>query len=930
MLHHTIWRGILSFVLLLSIFCPVVPPVEAQHLVEDPVLQAMQSLSTRMKVGQLVLVSFPGASIDAEDAITTLIEDYAVGGVLLSPENGNFGTGTIAASDFFSLTQVLQALSTESSQNSFLPPLGITPYQTANFPLFVAVNAHVAGLPITSFISGTTALPTPLALGATWTRALAEAAGQVSGRELAVLGINFMLGPSLDVLAPPSGGDPAGLGTAILGSNSYWVGELGRAYIRGLHQGSDDRLAVIPTHFPGIGSSDRPLSTEISTIQKSWEQLEQYDLRPFYSVMESAPGAVSIADGVLVPHVRYSALQGNIRSSTRPFSLDAQALQRAMEGAASWREGNGLLVADNLGLQSLRRFDDPEGLTFNTRRMARDALLAGNDLLIMDHFAATGEWEAHFANIKDTLDFLAQSYENDPTFQVRVDEALYRILSLKSRLAEGLAPVGLNEDEAAGESSNVSAQVAMQAITRLAPASEAVLPAPPEAGDNFVIFTQERPLRFVAESVARLTLPADSVGQALQLFYGAQGTDQVAAGAVQQFTFHELLVALERPLVAPVGAGNEVEEELSALHIALREAHWIIFAVTDLSMESPEAAALGKFLEQEAQLLTGELVVLNFGAPYGLDSTDVSKLSLYYALYSPGEAFVQAGVRALFGDLPARGNSPLSIPALNYDLALQTRPTAEQIISLSVVTEGGQEMTLEEKHGIRKDDVIYLRTSIIVDHNGLPVPDGTAVEFILTYPQENRTEIISAETEDGAAFIPITLDRVGQLDITVRSGLVAPFFHLQLTIRVGQSVIMISTTPTLEAAAGPEPTLMPEPLPRLPAPLYLPVPRRAYLLVWGLLGWLSIGLLGLASALSRQLKYVVALRVGLWGGIGSLLGYILVVSGGEYLFPGGIYWLASKEILMGGVTVLSGGLLLIALLMIYQYARPLWRRLVDF
>ena len=927
MLHHNSWRGILGLVLLFTVIGPAVPPVGAQRFTEDPVLQAMQTLPTRMKVGQLVLVSFPGTSLDSEAAITTLIEDYTVGGVLLSPENGNFGTSSIAASDFFSLTQKLQTVSKQNAQNSLLPSVGIMPYRTSSYPLLVAVNSTAAGLPITSYISGTTSLPTPLALGATWSRALAEAAGQVTGNELSALGVNFLLGPSLDVLAPSSGQDPANLGISVLGGDSYWVGELGRSYIRGLHQGSDGGMAVIPTHFPGVGSSDRSLASEIPTIQKSWEQLVQFDLAPFYSVMDSAPGAVSVADGVLIPHVRYSGLQGNIRSSTRPFSLDAQALQQAIAGVGSWREGDGLLVADSLGLQSLRLFDDPQGLTFNTRRMARDALMAGNDLLIMDHFAAADDWEAHFTNIKDTLDFLAQSYENDPTFQARADEALYRILRLKLRLlSAGREPTGLDFGSADGVTSNVTTQVAVQALTRLAPVSDAVLPPLPVEGDKFVIFTQERPLSLAAGRMERVALPSGIMNQVLQRLYGPQGTDQIAAGAVQQFTFTDLLRVLETPLAAPVSGEDETQDEADLLRIALREADWIIFAATALSSEDAEAAALTKFLEQEAQLLSGKPIVFNFGTPYGLDSTDISKLSLYYALYSPGEAFVQAGVRALFGDLPAKGSSPLSIPALNYDLSLQTKPTPEQIISLSVVTEFGQEMSPEEKRGIRKDDVIYLRTSVIADHNGLPVPDGTDVEFILTYPQENRVENISAETEDGRAFIPITLDRVGQLDITVSSGEVAPFFHLQLTIREGQSVIMISTTPTPEDAEEPQPTLEPDLIPVLPAQLYLPTPRSTHLLGWGLLGWVSISLLGFAAALSRRLTVILALRIGLWGGVGSLLGYILVIS----QLSGRLYWLASREILMGGVTVLFGGLMLLLLLLSNQYAQSFWHKLVDF
>ena len=63
------------------------PPVALAQ--EDPVLQLMSQMSTAAKVGQLFLVSFPGDDAASESAIAALIRDYHVGGVVLSPENGN-------------------------------------------------------------------------------------------------------------------------------------------------------------------------------------------------------------------------------------------------------------------------------------------------------------------------------------------------------------------------------------------------------------------------------------------------------------------------------------------------------------------------------------------------------------------------------------------------------------------------------------------------------------------------------------------------------------------------------------------------------------------------------------------------------------------------------------------------------------------------
>lgn len=924
MLHPKYRRGVrtglLLLLLLTVLFSPLVPVVNAQEPVDDPVLQLIAQMPTEAKVGQLIMVSFPGRALNEDTAsVVTLIEDYAVGGVLLRPENNNFSKA-VTASEVLSLTNQLQDIAWRGSSAMFEFPTETVPLYTPALPLFVGVDTDVAGLPVTSLISDTTTLPTSMALGATWARALAEASGQVMGRELAAMGVNFALGPDLDVLAAPRGEDLAGLGTAVFGSSPYWVGELGQAYVRGLHQGSEDRLAVVPRYFPGVGSIDRPLTEEVPTVQRSLEQLQEIDLRPFYTVLDGVPGAVSVADGVLIPHVRYSGLQGSIRASTRPLSLDAQALQRALEGVSTWEQSGGLLVADNLGQQSLRLFDDPEGETFNARRMARDALLAGNDLLIMDRFAVDGTWEAHFANVRDTLAFLVQTYETDAAFRARVDAALYDVLSAKLRLYPRRIFAEVQQDHEAlqeilaEESSiNVAAQTSINAITRLVPSTEELLPPPPQAGERFVVFTQERPLLQAtgveAEAEPQLTLSSNAVRSSLQLLYGQNGTGQVAPGRVQQFTFANLLATLEAP-------PSDDEESLGyQLRAALRSAQWIIFAATNLSDRSIESQALITFLEQEAGLLEGRrVVVLNFGSPYGLSTTDFSKIDLYYALYSPGEPFVQAGVRALFRDLPASGDAPVTIPALNYDISVQTQPDPDQIISLTVVQEDGQEMTEEERNSIRKDDVIYLRTNVIVDRNGHPVPDGTSVEFILSYPQEDRQEIVEAATEDGVAFIPITLDRVGQLDISVKSGAVAPFYHLQLTIREGQSVVMISITPTPEQVSV-TPTVEDEERvveqPTLPEPLRLPVPRRLHLLGWALLGAVVIGGLGVVWVRYRGGDRATALRMGLYSYLCGLCFYMLFIGAGRWLFRGWFYWLAGREALSGGIAFLGGGLVIL-------------------
>jgi len=249
-----------------------------------------------------------------------------------------------------------------------------------------------------------------MAIGATWNPTHAEAVGGVIGEELSELGVNLLLGLSLDVLDTPRPGKPADLGTLSFGGDPYWVGKMGGAFIRGVHSGSEGRVAVVPGHFPGLGAADRPFSEEVSTVQKSLEQLKQIELAPFFAVA-SAEDVLDRPDGLLISHIRYRGFQGNIYASTKPVSFDPQALQ--------------------LGVRAVRRFYDPTEQQFNSRRIALEAFLAGNDLLILSHFALSDDWESHVANVQATIQFFREKYASDPTFQAKVDEAVLRILQLK-------------------------------------------------------------------------------------------------------------------------------------------------------------------------------------------------------------------------------------------------------------------------------------------------------------------------------------------------------------------------------------------------------------------------------------------------------------------------------------------------------------------
>lgn len=981
-----IWRGVVAWMVIFA----VVPTVNAQEPPDpmpDPIIEIISQMSPAERVGQLVVVSFPGVAPDLNSEIAALIRDYRIGGVILRPANGNFGARRIDPLALISMTNQLQSLGEQAADDA--------PY----VPLFIATPASAEGIPITAYISQTTSLPTAMALGATWDEQLAETAGYVMGRELSALGVNLFLGPDLDVILRPRPGDLSDLGTQVFGSHPFWVGELGRAYIQGMHRGSEPRIAVAPRHLPGLGSADRPVSEEIPTIQKSLAELKEDELAPFFATMQGEPGAEAVADGVLVTHNRYRGFEGNIRISTRPISLDAQALQLLMglEEIAGWRAAGGVLISENLGMRSVREFYNPQGTSFNARRVVQESLIAGNDLLILDNFSADGAWATHFANVRDTLEFLTSLYESDATFQSIVDETLYRVLQMKMRTFPefSLAAVSVTPDVAAevlAEEQNIGAQTAMNALTLIFPLSEDLLPSSPREDESIVIFTQEHDVQpgnegnEGAEGAVRPLLHRDMLSNAIQRFYGPQGTGIIEPGDIQVFTFAQLRRALEtgpQPvIVEPPPEPEPAEEEegdlgeleaegeeavvvatptpppvplANIIFDALERADWIIFAATGLHPEDPNAMALKGFLREQAGLLDAELVVLSFGPPYDLDSTEISKLDLYYALYSSGAAFVETGVRALFRDLVAVGASPVNIPALNYDIMQQTRPDPAQTIGLNLVDVTGEVLTPLKLSNIRKGDVVNLRTGVILDRNGRPAPDRTPVRFILSYPQEGIEQIVQARTQNGIGATSVTLDRVGQLDITVQSEPALSSVRLQLTIREDQSVEVTSSTPTLtltpsvedadgggendnkdtgaaEEMAGAGTSLSRLDLPkaqRLPEPLRLPRPQRGRLLGWALGGALISGVLGAFLGRERQMRAEVATRLGLLGVIGGLAAYVVWIAVGRFQIPAWYYGIAQREFIAGVVTLGIGGLVLLTAILVDPLRRDLPRDLPE-
>ncbi len=783
----------------------------------DAATELLSQLSPEQRVGQLFLVTFRGSTLPTDSWILELASSGKISGVQLSAGYGNFGVTAEGSPAVATLIASLQAaaLGEVGGATPTAVPLPGDPATEAGprIPLLIAVRAEGDGAPWSSLASGYPDAPSQMAVGATWEPDLAREVGMALGRNLEQLGVNLMLGPSLDILGDPRLGSPQDLGVRSFGGDPYWVGLLGAAFIEGAHAGSSGRLGVVVTHFPGLGASDRPAEQEIATVRRTLDQLQGFELQPFFAATSQAAGAgAGVADGMLLAHLRYQGLQGNIRDTTRPVSLDAEALGQLMQTGplAEWRAGGGVVVSESLGSTAMRRFIDPSGQTFNAPLVARDAFLAGSDLLLLDNFRSSVDPD-EASTIQATLLTFVQRYNDDPMFAQQVDEAALRVLRLKLRLYGGsltavaVAPT-IRLRESLLQGADLDRRVARRAATLISPALADLrvrLGAGPRIDDRLVFFTDTRRSPDCSGCLAAPSVEAAALQTVVLSLYGGGGgsAGQVRSWNLTSFSSADLAAYLgEKP---PDDPANPIKKA-DVVEKAIESAQWLVFVVDRARPQDFGSGALKLLLGSRPELLVDKkVVVFAMDVPYDLDATDISKVDALYALYSRGPAFVDMAARLLFGELQAAGASPVGVPSIGYDLMEVLSPDPSQVIQLSVALESQREGTPGQQ-GFQVNDAIQVTSGVILDVNGNPVPDGTPVEFVLGYPGELPSSV-EEPTSGGVASTTVTLGRLGLLSISARSDPARSSSVVQLNVQENMPafVTVIAPTPVPSITAPP-------------------------------------------------------------------------------------------------------------------------------
>ncbi len=270
--------------------------------------------------------------------------------------------------------------------------------------------------------------------------------------------------------------------------------------------------------------------------------------------------------------------------------------------------------------------------------------------------------------------------------------------------------------------------------------------------------------------------------------------------------------------------------------------------------------------------------------------------------------------RLLFQPVSLQGASPVSIPAIRYDLITATSPDPAQLIPLAV-DQGGNSLTPTAEATLatetieptkiplyRIGDTISVLAGPILDHNHHLVPDGTPVHFTMSLLDQQNVGIfkpVDTTTTAGMARASFPIDKPGEVQINVASELAVNSVGIQFDAsNEGAAVTVV--VPTVSVT------------PQIETPTATAVPQNDLISQDGhpRIGVWLIALLALFGgavlaywAVSRIITPRWGLRWALCIFLGGLLGY-------NYLaldMPGAAEWIASGAGALGVLLLIFGG-----------------------
>jgi len=291
------------------------------------------TLSLEQKIGQRLVVGFPGPTLDEE--FRTLIRTHKIGNIILFSHN---------VANKHQLATLCQEIRTLVREATSIEP-------------FITIDQE--GGMVTRLTDDATNMPGAMALAATGDPENAYTAGLITATELLALGIDFDLAPVMDVNSNPY--------NPVIGVRSYaddpdTVARFALRMMQGLLDGG---VLSAAKHFPGHGDTNLDSHLSLPVVDKSLAELESMELVPFKAAISAGIPAI------MTSHILFPQLERKKFPATMSRSIITGLLKEHLGF-------NGLVISDCMEMAAIKQF-------YGTVEGTVTAFAAGVDLVFISH-----------------------------------------------------------------------------------------------------------------------------------------------------------------------------------------------------------------------------------------------------------------------------------------------------------------------------------------------------------------------------------------------------------------------------------------------------------------------------------------------------------------------------------------------------------------
>jgi beta-N-acetylhexosaminidase len=338
-------------------------------------LQKIETLSLRQKIGQLFWIGLPGVGLD--DVTRELLTEIEPGGICLFTRNIREAKQT-------------RKLLDDVREISFVEPLISVDQEGGLVDRFRKI---IEPMPAASSLRNSND---------------AQTLANITAEVLAILGFNINFAPVVDVLDEERSKAQNGLQSRGLGKSKEEVVEYSTEYLAALQ--SNNILGCIK-HFPGLGASKIDAHEDLPSVNISEDEFFTVDQFAYRELLKT-----NLVRCVMVAHTAFPNLdlqETDSNGKLLPSSLSFNFITKLLREKLGF---NGLVVTDDMEMGAILR-------NYGIGEACKMAIKAGEDMLLIC---------ANVLQMRDGFNAVFEAVNTGEISEERIDESLKRIASIKS------------------------------------------------------------------------------------------------------------------------------------------------------------------------------------------------------------------------------------------------------------------------------------------------------------------------------------------------------------------------------------------------------------------------------------------------------------------------------------------------------------------